>query len=68
MCMCVRACISFSRRPFGAEWEYFVKLLFQFDERAKIPTVGFLLRKMFLEADITFTKVSVFFCLHNNYA
>ena len=44
------------------EQEYSVKLLFQFDKRVRIPTVGSLLRKMFLEQDISFTEVC-FFCL-----
>ena len=41
------------------EQEYFVQLFLEFDERVKIPTVGYLLRKMFLEQNISFTEVLV---------
>ena len=51
------------RRPFGVEQEYFVQLFLEFDEKVEIPTVGSLLRKMFLEQDISFTEVHAIYCM-----
>ena len=50
--------MSFSpRRPFGTEQEYFVQLFVEYDESVKLPTVGDLLKRMFKEQNISFTKV-----------
>ncbi|XP_064393273.1 ubiquitin carboxyl-terminal hydrolase CYLD-like isoform X2 [Halichondria panicea] len=45
------------RRPFGVEEEFFVQLFVEYDPNLRPPTVGDLLRKMFLEQHISFTKV-----------
>ncbi|XP_064393270.1 uncharacterized protein LOC135340804 isoform X2 [Halichondria panicea] len=45
------------RRPFGVEQEFFVQLFMEHDPNLRLPTVGDLLRKMFLEQHISFTKV-----------
>jgi len=44
------------RRPFGTEQEYFVQLFLEYDESMKLPTVGDLLTKMFMEQKISFTQ------------
>ena len=45
------------RRPFGVEQEFFVQLFVEYDANLRLPTVGDLLRKMFHEQHISFTKV-----------
>ena len=45
------------RRPFGVEQEFFVQLFVEHDPNLRLPTVGDLLRRMFLEQHISFTKV-----------
>ena len=45
------------RRPFGIEQEFFVQLFVEYDPNLRLPTVGDLLRKMFHEQHISFTKV-----------
>ena len=49
-----------NRRPFGVEQEFFVQLFVEHDPNLRVPTVGDLLRRMFIEQHITFTKV--FYC------
>lgn len=45
------------RRPFGVEDEYFVQLFVEHDESLKLPTIGELLKRMFKDQNILFTKV-----------
>ena len=45
------------RRPFGVEQEFFIQLFVEHDPNLRLPTVGELLKRMFTEQQITFTKV-----------
>ncbi|XP_064393282.1 ubiquitin carboxyl-terminal hydrolase CYLD-like isoform X2 [Halichondria panicea] len=45
------------RRPFGVEQEFFVQLFVEHDPNLRLPTVGDLLRNMYTEQHISFTKV-----------
>ena len=60
-CVYTDARLNLYRRPFGVEEEFFVQLFVEYDPNLRPPTVGDLLRKMFLEQHISFTKVTLFF-------
>ena len=49
----------FLRRPFGVEKEFFVQLFFEIDpKQSTLPSTEELIRKMFIEQQISFTSVS----------
>ena len=56
-CVCTYCIIHTYRRPFGVEQEFFVQLFVEHDPNLRLPTVGDLLRNMYTEQHISFTKV-----------
>ncbi len=58
--VCTLTRLNLYRRPFGVEDEFFVQLFVEHDPNLRLPTVGELLRKMYTEQVISFTKVIQF--------
>ena len=57
----------YCRRPFGVEKEFFVQLFFEIDQTQNhISETEKLLTQMFLQQNISFTKVSKQYVIHYN--
>ena len=57
----------YCRRPFGVEKEFFVQLFFEIDQTQNhIPETEKLLTQMFLQQNISFTKVSKQYVINYN--
>ena len=57
----------YCRRPFGVEKDFFVQLFFEIDQTQNhIPETEKLLTQMFLQQNISFTKVSKQYVINYN--